>query len=182
MRQVLRLLGNRYGAAVSILVVIAVVIGFGKLAGAGRHNSIDTTLPPPATAGTAPTPSTSPEPDDGLVDGGDTSAAPSTSPGGANAQTVAVAFATAWLNHHNTTATQWHKGIATYATKSLSDRLEGVDPGSVPAERMTGNAAVEDQESSYVDIAIPCDTGTLVLTLVTSAGRWLVDGVDWRAG
>ena len=36
MRTVLRLLGTRYGAAVTLVVVIAVVVGAGKLIGGDR--------------------------------------------------------------------------------------------------------------------------------------------------
>ena len=85
-----------------------------------------------------------------------------------------------FTNHHNVSAADWHKGIAKYSTKTLSDRLDGVDPGSVPAEQMTGAATVDDQEPSYVDVAVPCDAGTLVLRMVVDGGHWLVDGVDWR--
>ena len=180
MRQVLRFLGNRYGAAVSILVVIAVVVAFGKLVGGSRA---ETPLgsdqgPPPVAASTAG--SSSAEPDDGVGAGVDAAAPPSTSPGAAKPETVAVDFAKAWLNHHNISAADWHKGIAKYSTRTLSDRLDGVDPGSVPAEQMTGAATVDDQESSYVDVAVPCDAGTLILRMVIVDGRWLVDGVDWR--
>jgi hypothetical protein len=93
---------------------------------------------------------------------------------------VAVNFAKAWLNHHGVSAADWHKGIAKFSTQTLADRLDGVDPGSVPADQMTGAATVADQESSYVDVAVPCDAGTLVLRMVVVSGRWLADGVDWR--
>lgn len=180
MLQVLRLIGNRYGAAVSILVVIAVVVAFGKLVGGSRNTPLTGPAPPAAVETAPPGASTSPEPDDGLGPGQDAAPSASMSPGAAGAQTVAVDFAKAWLNHHNISAGDWHKGIAKYSTKTLADRLDGVDPGSVPADQMTGAATVDDQESSYVDVAIPCDSGTLVLRVVVDHGHWLVDGVDWR--
>jgi|SRR5437762_481841 len=181
MRQVLRFLGNRYGAAVSILVVIAVVVAFGKLVGGSRTETPvgSGQGPAPAATGT-PTTASSSEPDDGLGPGVDAAAPPSTKPGATAPETVAVDFTKAWLNHHNISAADWHKGIAKYSTRTLSDRLDGVDPGSVPAEQMTGAATVDDQESSYVDVAVPCDAGTLILRMVIVDGRWLVDGVDWR--
>jgi hypothetical protein len=181
MRQVLRFLGNRYGAAVSILVVIAVVVAFGKLVGGSRTETPvgSGQAPPQVTVSTGA--SSSGEPDDGVGPPGvDAAAPPSTSPGTAAPEVVAVNFTKAWLNHHNISAADWHKGIAKYSTKTLSDRLDGVDPGSVPADRMTGAATVDDQESSYVDVAVPCDAGTLVLRMVIVDGRWLADGVDWR--
>ncbi len=182
MRQVLRLVGNRYGAAVSILLVIAVVVVFGKLVSGSRTGSPlgSDQGPPTITASTPAEPSASPESDDGLVLGPESSTPPSTSPGAARPETVAVEFAKAWLNHHGISAADWHKGLAKYTTQTLSDRLDGVDPGSVPADQMTAAAAIADQESSYVDVTIPCDAGTLVLRMVVVNGRWLADGVDWR--
>jgi|SRR5947207_5611326 len=181
MRQVLRFLGNRYGAAVSILVVIAVVVAFGKLVGGSRTETpLGSDQGPPPVAAGAPSGSSSAEPDDGVGASADAGAPPSTSPGAATPQTVAVDFAKAWLNHHDISAANWHKGIAKYSTKTLSDRLDGVDPGSVPADQMTGTPTVDDQQPSYVDVAIPCDAGTLVLRMVVVSGRWLADGVDWR--
>jgi hypothetical protein len=182
MRQVLRLIGNRYGAAVSILLVIAVVVAFGKLLGGSRTGSdLGSDQRPPANSvSTVPDTSTSPVPDDGLVLGPEPSAPPSTSPGTAAAETVAVEFTKAWLNHHGVSAADWHRGVAKYTTKTLADRLDGVDPGSVPADQMTGTATVAHQEAAYVEVTVRCDTGTLVLRMVVDRGRWLVDGVDWR--
>ncbi|SRR6266511_773625 len=180
MRQVLRLIGNRYGAAVSILLLIAVVVGFGKLGGgrSGTDTGSDQT-PPFTSVSTGPQTTTSPEPDDGLAVEPDNSAPPRTSPGAAAPETVAVQFTKAWLNH-GVSAADWHKGVAKYTTKTLADRLGGVDPGSVPADQMTGAATVVHQESAYVEVTVPCDAGTLVLRMVVNDGRWLVDGVDWR--
>ncbi len=183
MRQVLRLIGTRYGAAVSILLVIAVVVAFGKLLGGGRTGTDagSNQNPPFASVSTEPRSTTSPEPDDGIVElGPDTSAPPSTSPGAVAPETVAVQFTKAWLNHRGVSAGDWHKGVAKYSTKSLADRLDGVDPGSVPADQMTGAATVVHQEQAYVEVTVPCDAGTLVLRMVVSGGHWLVDGVDWR--
>jgi hypothetical protein len=182
MRQVLRLIGNRYGAAASILLVIAVVVVFGKLVGGSRTGSeLGPDQGPPATAVSTGAGSTSsPAPDDGLALGPDTAAAPTPSSGAAPAETVAVNFAKAWLNHHGVSAANWHKGVSKYSTKTLADRLDGVDPGSVPADQMTGPAAVAHQEASYVEVTIPLDAGTLVLRMVVLNGQWLVDGVDWR--
>jgi hypothetical protein len=183
MRQVLRLIGNRYGAAVSILIVIAVVVAFGKLVGGSRTpSSVGSDQGPPAVSISAPVvaSSTSPVPDDGVGPEMDASTSPSMSPGAPAPESVAVDFTKAWLNHHNISAADWHKGVAKYSTKTLSDRLDGVDPGSVPADQMTGAATIADHEPSYVDVTVPCDTGTLALRIVVVDGRWLVDGVDWR--
>src|SRR5438309_1500180 len=136
MRQILRLIGNRYGAAVSILLVIAIVVAFGKLAG-GSHGRSDAGADqgPPVSSISTGAGTSSPEPDDGLELGPDSSAPPSSSPGTTSPAAVAVEFTKAWLNHHSITAADWHKGVAKYTTQALSDRLDGVDPGAVPADQ-----------------------------------------------
>jgi hypothetical protein len=178
MRQVLRfLLGNRYGAALALIAVIAAVVAVGKLVGhpAANHPALNPDAVAPAVSA-----STSQEPDDGMDQPSEAPLAPSTSPGAAPPQTVAVDFARAWLNHTNISATDWHKAVAKYATKSLADRLDGTDPITVPASQMTGTPTFVTQLPAYADIAIPLDAGTLTLTLSATNGRWLVDGVDWE--
>jgi hypothetical protein len=176
MRQALRFLGNRYGAALALVVVIAVVVAFGKLAG-GKSS------PPTLGGGTGTisiaTGTASLPPDDG-VGSPPPVAAPSTSPGAADPQTVAIDFAQAWLNHTGVTAAQWHSGIAKYVTTEMSQKLIGVDPADVPASKVAGDLTVIDRAESYVDISVPLDSGTLVLRLIANQGRWLVDGVDWQ--
>ncbi len=178
MRQVLRLIGTRYGAALVLVVLIALVVGFGKLLGGGRHAG---SYPGPGIV-TEPTvaTTTSPVPDDGDIEPSSAAPSPSMSPGAPAAPSVAVQFARAWLHHTGVTSTQWLQGFAKLSTKSLQDKLTGVDPSQVPANQITGDATVVDRDSSYVDIGIPLDAGTLTLRLVVTNGRWLVDGVDWQ--
>jgi hypothetical protein len=174
MRQVFRLIGNRYGAALVLVVVIAGVIGVGKLLGGPAHTSPGGYLPGPDTTVNT---TFSPVPDDGLVE---PSGSPSISPGAAPPQTVALNFAKAWLHHVGVTATDWHTAVSRYSTKSLAERLNGVDPAAVPANQTTGDSSIVDEEPTYIDIAIPLDAGTLSLRVVPVDGRWLVDGVDWQ--
>ena|SRR2546421_4160602 len=176
MRQVLRLLGTRYGAALVLVVLIAIVVAFGKLLGAGSHPSFTTGPAPDVTTEV----STSAEPDDGDVIPSESPLPPATSPGAAPAQTVALDFTRAWLHHTGVTPAQWFQGLSKYATKNLQDKLNGVDPAGVPANQTTGDPTLVDQESSYADVAIPLDAGTLSLRLVVEHGHWLVDGVDWQ--
>jgi hypothetical protein len=175
-RTVLRLLGTRYGAAVALLVLIALVIGIGELAGGGRPDRT------PLGAGTvagSPSPTASRLGDDG-VGSPPTPPPPSTSPGAPDPQTVAMDFARAWLHHDGVTADQWLAALRPFATKALQDRLSGVDPTSVPAGKVAGAATATDRSESYVDIVIPLDAGALTLGMASTGGRWLVDSVDWQ--
>jgi hypothetical protein len=55
-----------------------------------------------------------------------------------------------------------------------------VDPESVPASKVAGDATATDRSESYVDISIPLDAGVLTLGMASTNGRWLVDSVDWQ--
>jgi hypothetical protein len=178
MRQVLRLIGNRYGAALVLVFLIAVVIGFARLLG-GAHPTAGSYDPGPV-AGATPEASTSPVPDDGDIGITAPPLPPSTSPGAAPAQAVALQFAKAWLHHTGVSATEWYGGLSKYATKTLQEKLSGADPAGVPANQTTGDVSIVEQESSYMDVTVPLDAGTLALRLVVTDGHWLVDGVDWQ--
>ena len=175
MRTVLRLLATRYGAAVALVAVIALIVGIGKIVGGGRPASA------PVDAGIVATPSAtaSQEGDDG-VGSPPAPPAPSTSPGAADPQTVAVSFTAAWLHHDGVTAGQWLAALRPFATAALQSRLAGVDPETVPASKMSGPATATNRSGSYVDITIPLDAGALTLGLTGTGGRWLVDSVDWQ--
>jgi hypothetical protein len=177
-RTVLRLLGTRYGAAVALVVLIALVIGVGKIVGGSRPDQ--TAL---GSGGGAVSSAASPNPsqlgDDG-VGSPPTPPPPSTSPGASDPQTVALNFTQAWLHHDGVTADQWLATLRPYATKALQDRLSGVDPLSVPASKVAGAAAATDRSPSYVDVVVPLDAGVLTLGLASADGRWLVDSVDWQ--
>jgi hypothetical protein len=179
MRQILRLIGTRYGVALVLIFIIAVVVGFGKLLGAGTHTAPGSYEPGPGSNGTAGV-GTSPMPDDGLEGPPGSPVAVATSPGAAQPQTVALQFTRAWLHHTGVSATDWHAGVARYATKALADKLDGTDPAGVPASQITGDGTIVNQEPSYTDISIPLDSGTISLRLIVTDGRWMVDGVDWQ--
>jgi|SRR5215469_223357 len=176
MRIVLRLLSSRYGAAVALVVLISVVVGVGKLVDAGRST------PPPlgsATSVELPSSTGSQLGDDG-VGAPPSPPPPSTSPGAAAPQTVAMNFVQAWLHHDGVGADQWLAALRPYATSALQARLSGVDPESVPATKVAGDATTTNRSESYVDVSIPLDAGVLTLGMASTKGRWLVDSVDWQ--
>lgn len=175
MQRLLRLLGTRFGAAVGLLLLIAIVVSVAKVAGGSART--------PVIAGGASTPSAtateSQEADDGL-DSAAPTPPPSTSPGAADPQTVAIAFTHAWINHVGITAQAWHTAVARYSTAALSAKLANTDPADVPATEIMGAASMADHVAAYVDVSIPLNGGTVVLRLLATNGVWLVDGVDWQ--
>ena len=176
MRTVLRLLGTRYGAAVALLVLIALVVGVGKLVGGSRPDQA------PLGSGTvidSPSPNPSRLGDDGVGEP-PSPPPPSTSPGATDPSTVAMDFTQKWLHHDGVTADQWLAALRPYATKALQDRLSGVDPLTVPASKVAGAATATGRSQSYVDVVVPLDAGALTLGVTSTDGRWLVDSVDWQ--
>lgn len=189
MRRVLQHFGtsvlrSRLGVAVLLAVVVFAVVGVARVF-AGPEDRSTGGLQPVETA-TAPATAASAEHDDGVIEPAPTSSTaldpgPSLSPGARQPQRVAEDFAEAWLDR-TAKADAWHAALVPNATPALAEKLEGVDPVVVPAERLTGDATVVPQGSGLAEVSYPVDSGTLVLRMVVGKGRWLVDGVDWERG
>lgn len=91
-----------------------------------------------------------------------------------------VEFAEAWLNPNGYGASSWYDSIVPFLTENQADLMQGVDPLSVPAEEITGEASPEGAE-----VGIPMDTGTLTLTMTEGSNNWtdldwLVSAIDWE--
>jgi hypothetical protein len=172
MRQVLRLIGSRYGMALMLVVLVLIVVGVMRGVAGSNRQTLGTAVEP-SPAAVNPTAA-----DDSVVDPGSPSP-PYTSPGAAEPATVANAFLKAWLTHDGVTAAQWRAGFAKYATAALKDKLKDTDPAGVPAERATGGLVIQDRGATYVEASVPVDSGTITLRMIGANGRWLVDGVDW---
>lgn len=169
------LLRSRVGVALVLAVVVLGVVGTAKLvsdsAGAapGLNGAPDqpiltvsATIANDGLAAPEPTPS------------------PKISPGTAVPATVAKAFGRAWVNHRDVTAEQWYTGLLPHCTESLAEKLAGVDPAGVPADRLTGEPVLIPYADQIVDATIQVDSGVLRLRLTAIEGRWLVDGIDWE--
>jgi hypothetical protein len=102
-----------------------------------------------------------------------------TSPGRAQPEAVAYAFASAWVDHKNVSAKAWHDGLLPNATKRLSDELDGVDPEVVPADRVLARPSLVPVSNTVVNAMVSVDSGKLTLRLIAPDGHWLVDGIDW---
>jgi hypothetical protein len=175
-RQILRLLGARYGIALIIAVVVLGIVAITR--------GISGSVPPPAVVEASPTPLSSGDAeatdstDDGEAAVG--TPQPSTSPGAPAPDTVATRFTTAWLHHAGVTGDEWRAGLKPYATEALMAELQDTDPGGVPADRITGSVQVIPRDVDRVDVMVPVDSGRLSLRLFATNGRWFVDGVDWE--
>ncbi|MEJ3742178.1 hypothetical protein WEI85_02600 [Actinomycetes bacterium KLBMP 9797] len=167
-------LRSRVGMALLLAVLVLAIVGSAKIF-SDSDDDIGLTGAPERPIVTA-TPTI---PNDGLA-GPEPTPSPITSPGTAAPKAVARAFAEAWLNHRSVSADQWYAKLLPHCTESLADKLAGVDPAVVPADRLTGEPTVIPYAENVVDVAVPVDSGRLRLRLTAPDGRWLVDGVDWE--
>lgn len=174
MRPVLRLLGTRYGMALVLAVLVLAVVGVMRGVAGSNRQTLGTAVEPSYSSSIDPTAG-----DDSVLIP-ESPPPPYTSPGAVDPTTVATNFLKGWLAHTGVTPEQWRASFAKYATAALRDKLKATDPAGVPAERMTGTAVLQDRGASYVEAAIPVDSGTVRLRLLATNGRWLVDGVDWE--
>lgn len=170
-----RVLRSRLGVAALLAVVVVGVLSSARLvARPGDDSSVVVGAPDRPITTVDPTTG-----DDGLVSP-KPPAEPVTRPGTAKPLAVARAFASAWLRHRDVTAQEWHEGLLPHATERLTEQLEGADPAGVPADRITGDLELIPRGGKYVEVAVPVDSGRLILRLIAPEGRWLVDGVDWE--
>jgi hypothetical protein len=176
-RSLTGLFRSRWGVALVIAVLVLAVVGVGRI-------FADGTPAAPITARVSPGPTVSVDPskdDDGVIaDDDDPPPSPTTSPGSAEPEAVAYAFAAAWVDHKNVSAKAWHNGLVPNTTQDLSDELDGVDPADVPADRVIGRPVLVPIGDGLVNAVVTVDSGKLTLQLVAPDGRWLVDDVDWE--
>ncbi|MET3428308.1 hypothetical protein BJ973_007520 [Actinoplanes tereljensis] len=157
-----------------IVAIIAAVIGIGRLFADGVP-----TRPSLGNSSPAPAISADPSEDDSVIDS-DPPPSPSTSPGRAQPETVAYAFASAWSNHKGVTPKAWRDRLLPNSTKNLANELDGVDPAGVPADRVVGKPSLVPIGATVVNAVVTMDSGELNLRLVAPDGHWLVDGIDWN--
>lgn len=165
---------SRLTVALALAVVLVVIVALARLlAGPAPERALN----PGDQA--APSISVDPNGDDGVT-AEDPPPSPRVSRGTAGPDVVAYAFASSWADHRNVTAKEWHGRLLPHVTMSLSKRLAKTDPAVIPADRVTGRAAVTPLGEQLVEARVATDSGELRLNLVTVEGRWLVDTVGWR--
>ncbi|WP_199034209.1 hypothetical protein [Glycomyces salinus] len=179
MRRLFRIVFSRYGIVAIILVVVIIALALAQtrddtpLSGSTSGNgesSDESEIPDQMTA------------DDGIAtfdcEGEDCYAAEELPE---EAVDRALAFAEAWLNPDGLDQAAWYESIAPYLTEDRAAAMEQVDPTSVPAQSIEGEATAEGNR-----VSIPTDTGTLILSMSESANGWtskdwLVSAIDWES-
>ena len=175
-RSLTGLFRSRWGVALVIGVLVLAIVGIGRIFSDGTATA-------PITDRVSPGPTASIDPshdDDGVIVDNEPPPSPTTSPGSAEPEAVAYAFAAAWVDHKNVSAKAWHNGLVPNATKDLADELNGVDPADVPADKIAGRPTLVPVGDGLVNAVVTVDSGKLTLQLVAPEGRWLVDDVDWE--
>lgn len=169
------LLRSRVGVALALAIVVLGIVGAAKLfsGSPGAEPGLNGAPEQPILTVSATVA------DDGLASPEPTPS-PKISPGTAVPATVAEAFGNAWVNHRDVTAEEWYAGLLPHCTETLAQKLAGVDPAGVPADRITGEPVLIPYADQIVDATIRVDSGMLRLRLTSVDGRWLVDGIDWE--
>jgi hypothetical protein len=174
-RQVLRFLGTRYGFALVLVVLVIGVVAVARVA-SGPPDVESVGPPAPVVVSSGP----DAELGDDSIGSPESSPVPSTIPGAAPPDVVAVDFAKAWLKTKGVTSAEWIRGLKPYSTQRLLDRLAGADPKSVPATSVRGPAQIRVRDAVVTEVSVPVQPGVLNLRLTVGNNRWLVDGVDWE--
>jgi hypothetical protein len=175
-RSLTGLFRSRWGVALVIAVLVLAIVGVGRIFSDGNTAA-------PITDRVSPGPTASIDPshdDDGVIVDDDAPPSPTTSPGSAEPEAVAYAFAAAWVDHKNVSAKAWHDGLVPNATQDLAAELDGVDPADVPADTVLGRPTLVPIGDGLVNAVVTVNSGKLTLQLVAPDGRWLVDDVDWE--
>jgi hypothetical protein len=174
-RQILRLLGTRYGLALIGVVLVVVVVSIARAVGGPRP--VESVGPPPPVH---VTPTATEELGDDSVATSESPPSPTSIPGVAPPDAVALDFARAWLRSQGVTSAQWVKGLEPFITRRLLEEYRDADPTSVPASSIRGPAQVRARDSQLAEVDVPVTPGMLKLRLIVSGGRWLVDAVSWE--
>ncbi|HWS32128.1 MAG TPA: hypothetical protein VN408_05220, partial [Actinoplanes sp.] len=150
---------SRWGIAIILTIIVLAVVGIGRLFSDGRSSTSLTSDSPTATISIDPL-------DNDSVVSPEPPPSPRTSPGRAQPEAVAYAFATAWVSHQDVTARKWLTRLQPNATQNLTEQLREVDPSGVPADRVIGRPTLIAVTETMVNATVTMDSGKLGLRLV----------------
>jgi hypothetical protein len=92
---------------------------------------------------------------------------------------VAARWAAAWVRpREGTTAQEWLDGLRNTTTDEYLGVLSGVDPGNIPATRVTGEPRPVRVAARSVQVEVPTDRLTLLVLVVRTEDGWRVAGYD----
>lgn len=172
MRTLLRVVTTRYGIAGLLVLAVLGTVLVTRMMGGEIGN-------PLSSAPGVAEPSLSIGPDDGVV-GHEPTGQPTLPTAVGDPLPIADKFAAAWIDG-SAPANQWRDGLRPYATEDLIARLAEVDPSNLPAEDITGKAALTSVGGArWAEATVPTDNGDLVLGLVRADKTWRVDSISFR--
>jgi hypothetical protein len=97
----------------------------------------------------------------------------------AAALSVAARWSAAWVRPPDgTTAQQWLDGLRPTTTEEYLGVLSNVDPGNIPATRVTGEPRAVRVAPRSVQVQVPTDALTLIVLVVDTQTGWRVAGYD----
>ncbi len=92
---------------------------------------------------------------------------------------VAARWSRAWVRPPDgTSAQQWLEGLRPTTTDEYLGELVGIDPSEIPATRVTGSPRAVRVAPMSVDVEVPTDALTLLVTLAVTDTGWRVTGYD----
>jgi hypothetical protein len=164
--------------AVAVLgVVVAVTVGVGKTARSPA--ATDATTPTPSVVVGSGGPALTPDPTllPPVAELKPTTLPLSAAP--SEAMRVASNWARAWVRPPDgTSAAKWLDGMRATTTDEYLGVLAGVDPSNIPATKVTGPAKAVAVSPRSLQVRVPTDTLTLLITVVDTDDGWRVSGYD----
>ena len=92
---------------------------------------------------------------------------------------VASRWAKAWVRPSDgTPRPEWLDGLRPTTTDEYLGVLAGVDPTNIPATRVTGAPKAVVVSPRSLQVKVPTDAVTLVITVVDTDDGWRVSGYD----
>lgn len=162
-------------STVTVLVVLIIALGIALPKTLGRSTSptpIDafgpnstSIVPAPGVTTTSPLPTRLTAP----------LAAPTSAVPSPDALKTAKDWATAWVNHPaGVTNQQWLEGLRPFTTEEYLPVMSTVDPGNIPATKVTGEPTAKTSYTSSVEVEIATDGPKLSITVVSTNAGWRV--------
>jgi hypothetical protein len=174
--------------ALSAVVAVAVAVGvsFGVASLTGNAGAAGGSAPSASSAGGSPSSRTS----DWSANAAPTPTAlppvpalePTTLPlsqAPPEALEVAADWSAAWVRPpEGTTAQEWVEGLRPTTTREYLGVLDTVDPGNIPATRVTDAPRAVRVAPDSVQVEVPTDALTLLVLVVETEDGWRVAGYD----